>query len=102
MLFRSITTLLCFLICMPIYAQTVGESYSPQKFIEIFGPNHVEGKIEKIVHLKNKTGNFFMILSKKIVSDQQSEVDYIYAYGFNEINGTLKEEWRFKDFGNPI
>lgn len=102
MLLRSIIISFCFLIHTPIHAQTVGESYPPQKFIEIFGPNHVEGKIEKIIHLKNKVGNFFMILSKKIVTDQQSEFDYIYAYGFTEINGILKEEWRFKDFGNPI
>lgn len=102
MSFRLLVLLLFSFVYMPIYAHAIGESYSSQKFIEIYGTDQIDGKIEKVIHLENKKGNFFMVLSKKIVTIQQAEVDHIYAYGFNVVNGVLKEEWRFKDFGNPI
>jgi hypothetical protein len=101
--FIRITAALFFL-CVTIssQSQTVGSTYSAKDFLKTFKSVQISGVIQKVVHFESNTGSYFMVLSKKIAIDTEVEVDHLHAYGFKEENGTLHEQWQFKDFGNPI
>jgi hypothetical protein len=109
-LLRSIL-LIILLSAMPLQAASnkgVGkvETYSKSDFLGEFGDSYVKGDIAKIEHFKSDMGSFFMVLSidkKPFNHAYQKPSDdpnnnSIYAYGFVEDHGGLKQIWEFKDF----
>jgi hypothetical protein len=109
-LFRSIL-LIFLLIAMPLQASSnkdAGkvEAYAKQDFLGKFGDSYVKGDIAKVERFKSNMGSFFMLLSidKKPFNHPYQKPDddpnnhSLYAYGFVEDNGELKQIWEFKDF----
>lgn len=99
----SIATSCLLLLTVQASAGIVGAPYSAEKFTATWGNKQIAGEIQKISHFKNKSGNYFMVLSKKTVTDSDETETYnLYAYGFAEKNGSLHELWQFKDFSTSV
>lgn len=95
--------LLGFFIHAASHAQSVGEPWPPQKFLAAFGTAHVEGMPKKVIYLKGKPDDYFMVISSKQVADQfGSEYTHFHAYGFKLHNGKLQESWHFKEFASSL
>ena len=91
-------------------ATSKAEAYAKNDFFAQFGNGYVEGDIVKIEHFKSHMGSFFMVLTiditpfnhpyRKMTDDPNNRS--IYAYGFVEDHGSLKQIWAFKDFNTRV